>query len=86
MRNDYNNKISDAVKKIHDIEIQQQELEKQYNYYCDLSDAAEDIIKNNNLTRELVEKLIDKIIVYKGKRVEIIFSFNNEFEEVCVNG
>lgn len=86
MRNDYNNKISDAVKKIHDIEIQQQELEKQYNYYCDLSDAADDIIKNNNLTRELVEKLIDKIIVYKGKRVEIIFSFNNEFEEVCVNG
>lgn len=69
MRNDYNNKISDAVKKIHDIEIQQQELEKQYNYYCDLSDAADDIIKNNNLTRELVEKLIDKIIVYKGKRV-----------------
>ncbi len=86
MRQDYNSKISDAVKQIHNIEIRQKELEKQYNHYCDLSDAADNIIKNNKLTKELIEKLVDKILVYKGKRVEIIFSFNNEFEEVCANG
>ena len=78
---------SEAVKKIHDIEAQQAELEKQYNHYCDLSDAAADIIQNNKLTKELIDKLIDKIFIYTGKCVEIIFSFNNEFEsEVCVNG
>lgn len=87
MRKDYGDKISEAVKKIHDIEAQQAELEKQYNHYCDLSDAAADIIQNNKLTKELIDKLIDKIFIYKGKCVEIIFSFNNEFEsEVCVNG
>lgn len=87
MRKDYGDKISEAVKKIHDIEAQQAELEKQYNHYCDLSDAAADIIQNNKLTKELIDKLVDKIFIYKGKCVEIIFSFNNEFEsEVCVNG
>ena len=86
MRKDYGDKISDAVKKIHNLETVQSEAEKKYNYYCDLSDAVEKIVKNNALTKELIGKLIDKIYVYKGRKVEIIYNFENEYEsEVATN-
>ena len=86
MRKDYSDKISDAVKKIHNLETVQSEAEKKYNYYCDLSDAVEKIVKNNALTKELIGKLIDKIYVYKGRKVEIIYNFENEYEsEVATN-
>ncbi len=63
MRIDYGDKISDTVKRIKEVETKQTELEKQYNQYCDLSDAVSSIID-----------------IYKGKRVEITYSFNNEYE------
>lgn len=86
MRKDYGDKISDAVKKIHNLETVQSEAEKKYNYYCGLSDAVEKIVKNNALTKELIGKLIDKIYVYKGRKVEIIYNFENEYEsEVATN-
>ena len=86
MRKDYGDKISEAVKKIHSLELLQSEVEKKYNHYCDLSDAVETIVKNNSLTKELINKLIDKIYVYKGRKVEIIYNFENEYEsEVADN-
>ena len=86
MRKDYGDKISDAVKKIHNLETVQSEAEKKYNYYCDLSDAVEKIVKNKALKKELIGKLIDKIYVYKGRKVEIIYNFENEYEsEVATN-
>ena len=86
MRKDYGDKISEAVKKIHSLELLQSEVEKKYNHYCDLSDAVETIVKNNSLTKELINKLIDKINVYKGRKVEIIYNFENEYEsEVADN-
>ena len=86
MRKDYGDKISEAVKKIHSLELLQSEVEKEYNHYCDLSDAVETIVKNNSLTKELINKLIDKIYVYKGRKVEIIYNFENEYEsEVADN-
>jgi len=36
---------------------------------------------NIELSRELIVKLIDKIIVYEGGRIEIIFRFDDEFKE-----
>ena len=66
--------------RIKEVETKQTELEKQYNQYCDLSDAVSSIIKNNTLTKELINKLIERIDIYKGKRVEITYSFNNEYE------
>ena len=80
MRIDYGDKISDTVKRIKEVETKQTELEKQDNQYCDLSDAVSSIIKNNTLTKELINKLIERIDIYKGKRVEITYSFNNEYE------
>lgn len=87
MRQGYGDKITAAELRIQYLIEQQAETEKQYNQYSDLSDAVEEIIKNNKLTKELIDKLIDKIYVYKGRKVEIVYKFQNEFteSEVCMN-
>ena len=86
MRKSYGDKISDTTKKINDVENRRLELEKSYNRYCDLSNAVSDIVENNTLTKELIDKLISRIEIYKGKKVEITYSFDNEFEgEVSAN-
>ncbi len=86
MREDYNKKISDAVLRMEQINAEQTGIEKQYNKYCDMSASVEDILKNDKLTKELISKLINKIYLYKGRKIEILYNFDNEFErEVCVN-
>lgn len=84
MKSGYEAKISDAVKQIHTIQTEQQELKKQYERYCDLSDATLNISRNDKLTAELINKLIDKIHIYKDRTINIVFSFENEFQENCV--
>ena len=87
MRKSYGDKISDTMKKITEVENHRLELEKSYNRYCDLSNAVSDIVENNTLTKELIDKLISRIDIYKGKKVEITYSFDNEFEsEAIANG
>ena len=86
MRTSYGDKISDTLRKINEVESRQAELEKQYSQYCDLSDAVSVITENNTLTKEFINKLISRIEIYKGKKVEITYSFDNEFEgEVSAN-
>ncbi len=86
MRDDYNSKISDAVKRIDEIKAAQSANDREYARYCDLTDGIADLMKNKKLTKALIEKLIDKIYLYKGRRIEIIYTFDDEFEsEVCVN-
>ena len=86
MRTSYGDKISDTLRKINEVENRQAELKKQYSQYCDLSDAVSVITENNTLTKELINKLISRIEIYKGKKVEITYSFDNEFEgEVSAN-
>lgn len=85
MKSDYENKISEAVKKIHTLENEAQQQKNEYEKYCDLSDTVSDICKNNRLTAALINKLIDRIEIYKDKSLSIQFSFKNEFCEVNAN-
>ena len=49
--------------------------------------ALELLFDNGKFTKEIIDKLISKIVTYKGKRVEITYNFENEFEsEVQTNG
>lgn len=86
MRDSYSLKIADATEKIKAMELEQAELEKTSKKYYDLSETANQALKNGKLTKEIVDKLIDKIYVYKGRQVEIVFNFNDELQsEVAVN-
>lgn len=35
------------------------------------------------LTQELVDAMIEKIVLYKGGRIEVIFNYSDVFEEMC---
>lgn len=85
MKSDYEMKISEAVKKIHTLENETQQQKIEYEKYCDLSDTVSAICKNNRLTAALIDKLIDRIDIYKNKSLSIQFSFKNEFCEVNAN-
>lgn len=83
MKSDYEGKISDAVKQIHDIEEEQRNLEAECSRYCDLSETAQEICRNGKLTKALIDKMIDKIYLYNDKRIEIVFAFQNEYDQIC---
>lgn len=77
---DYEQKISETVKKIHDIENQHKELESQYEKFLGYFGDIKDILKNKQLTAELIKNLIDKILIFKDKRIEITFGFEDELK------
>lgn len=87
MRRDYGDKISDAVKKMHDAENKKKAFEQEYNRYQEMDRALELLFDSGKFTKEIIDKLISKVVIYKGKRVEITYNFENEFEsEVQTNG
>ncbi len=87
MRKDYGEKISEAVKRIHEVEKQRTAAENEYTRYCEMDRALELLFDSGKFTKEIIDKLISKIVTYKGKRVEITYNFENEFEsEVQTNG
>ena len=70
----------------------QRELEKQGEQYSDMIDSLkrneETYLKqiralvklkdHKKLTKELIEVLIEKIYVYPGKRVEVVFAYSGD--------
>ena len=87
MRRDYGEKISEAVKRIHEVEKQRTTAENEYTRYCEMDRALELLFDSGKFTKEIIDKLISKIVTYKGKRVEITYNFENEFESgVQTNG
>ena len=87
MRRDYGEKISEAVKRIHEVEKQRTTADNEYTRYCEMDRALELLFDSGKFTKEIIDKLIFKVVIYKGKRVEITYNFENEFEsEVQTNG
>ena len=80
MKQEYESKISSAFSKISSIEINQNDLKKKIKD-CNNAEEHIDFINNKEiLTAELADKLIDKILVYSDKRVEVFFSFDDKKE------
>lgn len=80
LKNEYEQKISGTVKQIYDIEKEYTDLENRYEHFCEYSDAIEEIIKDEHLTAELIQILVDRILIYNDKRIEVIFSFESELK------
>ena len=86
MRESYAQKISDAVHSVNDIENKQNRLKQEYDKFCETEDMVSELLKNENFTKKLIDTLIDKITVYSDNRIEIKYTFDNEFNtEVCDN-
>ena len=80
MRKSYGDKISEAVKSIHDIENKKKALEAEYKHYLEMNNTIEKLFDSDDFTKDIIDKLINKIVIYKGKHIEITYNFENEFE------
>jgi site-specific DNA recombinase len=50
--------------------------------YRDFADAASDALANHELSAEIIDRLVEKILVHRDKSFEIILRFKDEFREV----
>ena len=79
MREVYAQKISDAVHSANDIENKQNRLKREYDKFCETENMVSALLKDENFTKKLIDALIDKITVYSDNRIEIKYTFDNEF-------
>ena len=53
--------------------------------YIELSDWLESVNGNMTLTGSLMDRLVDRIVVYSAQEIEVYFKFKDEFGEVLEN-
>ena len=76
----YGDKISETVKEIQNCEEQRKAIEKEHIRYNEMGSVIDLLFSSGKFTKEVIDSLVDKVVIYKGKRVEVTFNFNNEFE------
>jgi hypothetical protein len=82
MRDGYDAKMQSCLSAISALESEQKELDKQIGGFFELAD----LLKNaemNGLTAELIDRLIDRIRVYKDRSIEVDFSFESGFDLIA---
>ncbi len=77
MKQEYENRITDILKEMENLENKQKSLNKKFEIYSDTEKLITEISNTNLLTAELIQKLIDKILVYSDKRIEVFLRFDN---------
>jgi DNA invertase Pin-like site-specific DNA recombinase len=90
MRVSYEAAMENSAAHIADIENRQKELDRQTAEYCEISDLIADT-ENNSLTSTLIERLVDRILIFADKSVDISFRFASGFnligeQEATANG
>lgn len=86
MRGDYESRISDRLKTLDELERKQAGLESQVKEYFAISDIIKNVGGKNDITAELIDRLVEKIQVFPDRSIEVTFSFESGFErlnEVC---
>lgn len=84
MRKSYGDKISETVKEIHELEQQKQAIEKEYSHYSEMGNVIDLLFGSGKITRDVIDSLVDKVVVYKEKHVEITFNFDNEYDSEVI--
>ena len=70
----------------HEIEVLQEEIQKTAESSKDKMQWAEQFIRYRGfeeLSRELLLKLVEEIRVFDKDRIEVLFKFRSEYEELC---
>jgi DNA invertase Pin-like site-specific DNA recombinase len=83
MKADYEAKIAALSVRADAIRNARSQEETQAEKYRDFADAVSAAISDDKLTGEIIERLIDKILVYPDKSFDVLFKFANEYKEVA---
>lgn len=79
LKQGYEEKIETDRKRYFDLEMQVKELQMQISNLKSLDTNLKSVNKKAVLTREIIENLIEKIIVFDKDNIEITFKFSNSF-------
>lgn len=82
MKEGYQKKIANAIGQIHQIQECQQELEKQVQEYIFLSDQFAKVNMDTELTEQMVDQMIERVIVNSPNDITVHFRFENGFDRV----
>ena len=86
LKTGYEQKIKTATAQSQQLSAQQKELETQMSSYIELSDWLTSLNGDVALTGDLIERLVERIVVYGPQKIEVYFKFRNEFGEVNKDG
>lgn len=81
----YEQKIKAATSQSQKLLERQKELEVQMTNYIELSDWLSSANGNITLTGDLMDRLVDRIVVYSAQEIKVYFKFKDEFDEVLEN-
>ena len=82
MKADYEAKIEALSKRADEIRTQRREGASQREAYTGFANAASEAIAGNELTADVIDRLVEKILVKRDKSFEIVLRFRDEFREV----
>lgn len=85
LKTGYEQKIKAATSRLQQLLEQQKELEVQMTNYIELSDWLASMKEDITLTGALVDRLVDRIVVYSAQEVKVYFRFKDESDEVLEN-
>jgi hypothetical protein len=82
MRDGYGAKMQNCLSAISKLESEQKEIDKQIDGFFELAD----LLKNaeaNRLTADLIDRLIDRIRVFKDRSIAVDFRFESGFDLIA---
>lgn len=79
LKTGYEQKIKAATSRSQQLLEQQKELEVQMTTYIELSDWLASVGDDMTLTGELLNRLVDRIVVYDQNNISVHFKFRDEF-------
>jgi len=79
MRADYAAKVQEALRQAAELERRHKELDRQMTEYLELSNLVENAA-NSGITAKLIDALIDRILIFPGRRIEVSFRYDCDFD------
>jgi len=83
MKSDYEAKIADLSNLANAVRTNRKDTERKTEEFRTMAEAVNDMIGNEKLTAEVVERLVDRITVSPDRRFEVRLRYFDEFEGVC---
>jgi hypothetical protein len=85
MHSGYDSKMQTILSKIMLLETEQMKFNKQVNTFFEFADLLK-MVKTNGLTATLIDLLVNRIMVYEGRTIEVDFSFESFFDLIMEAG
>lgn len=74
-------KVLSKVLRSFDKNFERLQEEREKNYRC-VADLVKRYGTSETLTEEFMREMVEKVIVYEDKRIEIVWKYREEFEEL----